>query len=448
MFRKTAAIFLTLALALSVSACGNNGGTSSPSGSSAGSSSAEASSAEGAGTGDMAKLVASAFTGEPNDYQKYMMDTFNELYPGVGAEYVTADTNTREQVMKSAISAGDPPAVGFYWGTRVNSFYDNNMCLDLTGLIDENLLSKVNDSMMQPCIGENGEIYAIPLTTVYHTTFYNKEMLDQYGFDVPETWEDMTEIFARLKEDDIFGFATNSASMQDCLYGITYAELEAKVGEGTAYGVANGDVSVAPGSPAGEVIRECIELVKGWYEAGYWYPGDGGINCTADDANAAFSQGRCMFIFNFSGAYATHEASCDFDIGVFMKPTSEKGMTSYENIEPDVFFIPPNASQEQINSAVAYLEIGLSQEGQQAIVDSNNIPSVTSYTYENVSPILEQIMSKLDTGNLIAGINPTRTSSEMQTFIKQQIFAAPCTGTMSIDDTLNEMERIRLEANK
>ena len=40
---------------------------------------------------------------------------------------------------------------------------------------------------------------------------YNKEMLDQYGFDVPETWEDMTEIFARLKEDDIFGFATNSA---------------------------------------------------------------------------------------------------------------------------------------------------------------------------------------------------------------------------------------------
>ena len=57
-------------------------------------------------------------------------------------------------------------------------------------------------------------------------------------------------------------------------------------------------------------------------------------------------------------------------------------------------------------------------------------------------------MSKLDAGNLIAGINPTRTSSEMQTFIKQQIFAAPCSGTMSIDDTLNEMERIRLEANK
>ena len=49
-------------------------------------------------------------------------------------------------------------------------------------------------------------------------------------------------------------------------------------------------------------------------------------------------------------------------------------------------------------------------------------------------------------GNTIAGINPTRTSSEMQTFIKTQIFAAPLSGIMTIDQTLNEMERIRLAA--
>ena len=58
-------------------------------------------------------------------------------------------------------------------------------------------------------------------------------------------------------------------------------------------------VSVLPGTEAGEVIRGCIEQVQAWYEAGYWYPGDGGINVTQDDANAAFSQGRaaCTFIY-------------------------------------------------------------------------------------------------------------------------------------------------------
>lgn len=391
---------------------------------------------------ELKSLSVGGFTGTPNAYQQYMIDTFQEEYPDIPVEAVQSDTNTREQVLKTAISAGAPPAVGFYWGTRVNSFYDIGMCLDLRDYLDEELINSINPAMLEPCLGENGEVYAVPASTVYHTCFYNKDMLNEYGFEVPQTWADMTAIFEKLKADDIFGFATNSASMQDCLYGITYAELEAKVGEGTAYGVANGDISVAPGTEAGEVIRGCIEQVKEWYDAGYWYPGDGGINCTPDDANAAFAQGRCFMIFNFSGAYATHAAAADFEIGTFMKPASEAGMTTYENIEPDVFFIPSNCTEEQIKYAVEFLKIGLSKEGQQAVVDSNNIPAVTTYEYENMSDILAEIMANLDTGSLIAGLNPTRTSSEMQTFIKQQIFAAPLSGAMTIDETLTEMDAI------
>lgn len=392
--------------------------------------------------GELKSLSVGGFTGTPNAYQQYMIDTFQAEYPDIPVEAVQSDTNTREQVLKTAISAGAPPAVGFYWGTRVNSFYDIGMCLDLRDYLDEELINSINPAMLEPCLGENGEVYALPASTVYHTCFYNKDMLNEYGFEVPQTWADMTAIFEKLKADDIFGFATNSASMQDCLYGMTYAELEAKVGEGTAYGVANGDISVAPGTEAGEVIRGCIEQVKEWYDAGYWYPGDGGINCTPDDANAAFAQGRCFMIFNFSGAYATHAAAADFEIGTFMKPVSEAGMTTYENIEPDVFFIPSNCTEEQIKYAVEFLKIGLSKEGQQAVVDSNNIPAVTTYDYENMSDILAEIMANLDTGSLIAGLNPTRTSSEMQTFIKQQIFAAPLSGAMTIDETLTEMDAI------
>ncbi|MBU9735735.1 ABC transporter substrate-binding protein [Diplocloster agilis] len=447
--KKVVSIIVTLTMILSLAACsGKTQSTETGVGSSAaaGADTAEVKAEDG--KKEMGKLVFSGFTGEPTSFQQYAIDKFKEAYPDVEVEYIVTDTGTREQVMKTAISAGDPPAIGAYWGTRINSFYDNGMCLDLKDLIDPEILGKVNSSLMEPCMGENGEVYAIPTDTTYHTVFYNKDMMDQYGFQVPETWDDMTAIFERLKQDDIFGFATNSASMQDCMYGMTYAELEAKVGKGTAWGVANGDVSVAPGSEAGEVIRTCIEQVKKWYEAGYWYPGDGGINCTADDANAAFAQGRCMFIFNYSGALGIHAESCDFEIGAFMKPVSEKGMTSYENVEPNVYFVPSNCTEAQINSAVAFLEIALSEEAQQAVIDGNNIPSVLSYTYQNIPPLLQDIMANLETGNLIAGVNPTRTSSEMQTFVKQQIFAAPCGGTMTIDETLNEMERIRLAAKQ
>lgn len=374
----------------------------------------------------------------------YAIEKFLEKYPDVTVETPLTETAQREQVLKTAIAAGDPATVCQYWGTRVNSFYDNGMCLDLSDYIDPALVEMIDPAMLEPCLGENGEIWAIPSDTVYHVVYYNKEMMDEYGYEEPTTWEEFTAIFADLKEKDIFGYSTNSASMQDCLYGITYGELDAKVGEGTAYGVANGDVSVAPGSEAGEVIRECIEQVQSWYDAGYWYPGDSGISCTADDANAAFAQGRCMFIFNYSGSIATLQNSCEFEIGMFMKPTSSADIVSKENIEPSVWFIPANCTEEQINTGVAFIETLLSQECQQKIVDENNIPSIVTYEFENISPILTELFSNF--GQLQAGLNPTRTSSEMQTFVKQMVFAGPCGGTMTIDETLEEMERIRLAA--
>ena len=397
-------------------------------------------------TAAITKLTVSGVVGNPEAPLVKQKALYESAYPGRTVEWITTDTNTREQVLKTAIAAGDPPAIGYYWGTRVNSFYNIGMNLDLRPYLDKALLDKINKSMLEPCIGKNGEVFAIPFSTVYHTTFYNKDMMNKYGFKIPETWDDMTAIFKRLKQDDIYGFATNSASMQDCLYGITYAELEAKVGPGTSRGVANGDVSVAPGSPAGEVIRTCIEQVKAWYDAGYWYPGKSAINTTADDANAAFAKEQCIFIFNFSGALPVHQKSCKFEVGAFMKPVSKAGMKSYENIEPSVYFIPSNASKAQIAAAVDFFKIALSQEAQQDIVSNNNIPSVTSYNYSNISETLKGIMGKLADGNTIAGINPTRTSSEMQTFIKTQIFAAPLGGTKTIDQTLDEMERLRLAA--
>lgn len=396
---------------------------------------------------EMAKLTISGVVGTPTSDMIAHTDMFKELYPDVEVEFITCDANTREGVLKTPISAGDPPTIGFYWATRLNAFSDIGMCMDLNDVFEPEFFEKISPAMQDTVTGENGENWGVAFTAVYHTTFYNKDLFDEYGFEIPETWDDFTEIFARLKEDGIFGFATNSAAMQDCLYTMAFAELETKVGPGTAKAVADGTVSVAPGTPAGEAIRGVIEQVQEWYDAGYWYPGEGGINCTADDANAAFAQGRCMFIFNFSGAFATHEASCDFEVGTFLKPTSEAGMDKYEHIEPSVYFIPSNVTEAQLNTAKAFLEIVMSQEGQQAVIDSNNLPVVSSYEYEDISPALQQMIDTLDVPtNHFDAYNPTRTSSECQTFIKTQIFAGPLSGTMTIDDVLNEYERIRLAA--
>lgn len=439
--KKALSIILVLVMALSILACSKAPTADVPNGEQPGTDVSEP-----AANKEMAKLTISGVVGQPTADMIAHTDKFKELYPDVEVEFITCDATTREGILKTPISAGDPPTVGFYWATRLNAFSDIGMCMDLNSLYDADFFAKISPAMQDTVKGANGENWGMTFTAVYHTTFYNKPLFEQYGFEVPQTWDDFTNIFARLKEDGIFGFATNSAAMQDCLYTMAFAELE-KVGPGTAKAVADGTVSVLPGTPAGEAIRGVIEQVKEWYDAGYWYPGDGGINCTADDANAAFAQGRCMFIFNFSGAFATHEASCDFEVGTFLKPTSAAGMDKYEHIEPSVYFIPANASQAQINTAKAFFDIVISQEGQQAVIASNNLPVVDSYQYENISPVLQQMIDTLGVAtNHFGPFNPTRTSSECQTFIKTQIFAAPCAGTMTIDEVLTEYERVRLAA--
>jgi len=393
----------------------------------------------------MAPLVISGFVGEPNQYQQAWIVMFEEMYPELGpVETVITDTVNRPIILRTAISAGDPPALGFFWGTRLNTFSDAGMVLDLRDHFTEEEIALINPTLLAPCIGSNGEVFALPTTTVYFTQFYNVDMLNEFGFDVPETWEDLTAIYSALAEEGIFGFSNNTQSLQDALFGMAYAELEAEVGPGTSHALASGEVSVLPGTPAGEVLRGVIQQYIDWYEAGYMYPGEGAISTSMDEANAAFARGDAFSISTFSGAFHALNEASDFEIGHFLKPVSTPGRASFENIEPSVYFIPSNATEEQINTAVAFLRLLLTPEMQQEIVNANQPPSIPSYEFENMSPLLEDIVAYLAEDNLIAGLNPVRGNTEMFNFIKEVIFTGPMSGIMTIDEVLYEFERIRL----
>ena len=451
MAKKIISLLIALTFVVALAACGGGaptGGTAPPPPPTGGDTAPPPASGD-ADTSDrpMSPLVISGFVGDPNHYQRTWNAEFESRFPELGeVQTVITDANNRPMILRTAIAAGDPPAIGFFWGTRLNSFFNIGMCLDLRPYFDPADIALLNESLLQPAIGPNNELFAIPTTTVYFTTFYNRDLFEYYGFEHPETWDDLTAIFSRVREDGLFGFSLNTVSLQDGIFGLAYAELEERVGPGTSYALASGEVSVLPGTPAGEIIREVTEQLHAWFDAGYWYPGEGAISVSAEESNAAFARGSALMTFTFSGAFAALDGASDFNLGVFMKPTSAPGMTSVENIEPSVYFIPSNASEGQINSAIEWMNIALTQEGQQAIVDSNNIPSIPSFQFENMSPILAEIMGVLDTDQLVAGLNPVRASAEMFNFIKQVVFTGPISGVMTIDEMLHEFERIRLEA--
>lgn len=116
---------------------------------------------------EMAKLTISGVVGTPTSDMIAHTDMFKELYPDVEVEFITCDANTREGVLKTPISAGDPPTIGFYWATRLNAFSDIGMCMDLNDVFEPEFFEKISPAMQDTVTGENGENWGVAFTAVY-----------------------------------------------------------------------------------------------------------------------------------------------------------------------------------------------------------------------------------------------------------------------------------------
>ena len=62
------------------------------------------------------KLTFSGATGNAPAFVVLAADTIVAEHPEITVEYIPCDTNTREQILKTAISAGDPPTIGLLLG--------------------------------------------------------------------------------------------------------------------------------------------------------------------------------------------------------------------------------------------------------------------------------------------------------------------------------------------
>lgn len=101
-----------------------------------------------------------------------------------------------------------------YWYTSVGALAANGALTDITELIqssdslqEDNYLSEV----YEPYTAYEGSHYGVPFDGDYHMLFYNTEILEEAGVEVPTTWEEFEEATAtiteKLSDDGIYGTA-------------------------------------------------------------------------------------------------------------------------------------------------------------------------------------------------------------------------------------------------
>lgn len=118
---------------------------------------------------------------------------------------INVDLKMTTTSLAEAILAGREPDVSLSVEQTVPiDLALRNQIVDLTPWLEdmsEKYLTQFSESAWTP-FEYDGGIYAIPLTQEYYMMFYRKDILNDLGVDIPETWEELYSVMRQLQKSN------------------------------------------------------------------------------------------------------------------------------------------------------------------------------------------------------------------------------------------------------
>ena len=300
--KKVLALVMSLAMVLSLAACGEKAPASSASSASAGSSAPSAAQTE---------IVWWAFPtfGVDSGYEQELADAFMASNPDVKITVETIDFQSGPDALTSAITAGTAPDVLFDAPGRIIEYGNAGNLVSLDDMIDSLKSDLASESLLETCVGADGSYYMYPISSSPFYMGLNKEMLEaadalQYvNMEGDRTWT--TENFVKMCE------ALRDAGV--CMTpGIVYCGAQGG-DQGTRALVNNlysGSIVGSDGKwSVGENGVKALELLKSMYDNKSI---DAGFSMAAADELQQFQQETCAMTFCWGTSNAKSYATEDY----------------------------------------------------------------------------------------------------------------------------------------
>lgn len=196
----------------------------------------------------------------------------------------------------------------------------------------------------------------IPWSAYQLCLYYNKDYLDQVGVDVPESWDDLVDACAKLKDAGIQPF--NYSDKDNYHFEHLMSALALK-----AYGTSIAD-DLASDKEAynGEKMVAIYQKMKDMIDAGYW--GDGILSTDFNTERNMFEAGKAAFTVDGTwncGNFQNDSDTTLFDaqkIGVTRIPYIDEANKTVEmGGGSDTYYITTlNKSDEEIAATVKFIK--------------------------------------------------------------------------------------------
>ncbi|AJP01437.1 sugar-binding protein [Streptomyces cyaneogriseus subsp. noncyanogenus] len=215
--RFPAAVALGAVLALTATACGDDG---SGAGGDQG--------AEGSGTGKIVFWDNNG--GVRTDIWKEVIADFEKANPDIDVEYVGIASTEYQSKVDTAIQGGGLPDVGGVGAAMLAGFAAQDALEPLDYRVTGSSLNgKLNEDMlesMKAAGGGDGKLYSVPTSANNGVLYYRTDLFEKAGLDAPTTWDAFFEAAQKLtdKGRNQFGYtirggAGSIAQALDAMYG-------------------------------------------------------------------------------------------------------------------------------------------------------------------------------------------------------------------------------------
>lgn len=218
MKKKWLSIMLSAILVLSLAACGSSGEEqpAQPEGSAP--ESAETETPVPAEENGDAQDAAASYAGEKlviwtnltADAQYEVLNKqFTELADELGVEVSVEKVafNEMYEKLSTAATSGDVPDIMHtnFGGTAY--LYAAGSIMPMDDVINEIGAEDFSPAYRKVLTGSDGKIYGLPDWAMHTSVWYRKDIFEEKGIEVPETWDDFLAAAQEINTDEVSGFA-------------------------------------------------------------------------------------------------------------------------------------------------------------------------------------------------------------------------------------------------
>ena len=325
---------------------------------------------------------------EAATYFDQVEEQFNATHDDI--HLTISSPNDASTIMRTRFVREDyPDIIGIGGDINYSYYVDADILADVSdypGLADvkQSYLDILENLEITPKDG----VFGVPYVANAAGILYNKDMFEEHGWQIPESWDELINLCEEIKSEGILPFYFGFRDTWTCLAPWNSLAVDLAPAD-TCKKVNAGETTFTDNYR--EVAEKCLELVS--------YGPEDPVAYGYNDACTAFANGEsAMYPI---GSYAVPQilsVNPDMNIDSFVTPGNDDADKNTLNSGVDLMFAV-TAACEHKEEAYEVLDFLMEDENIQAYIDDQNAVPCKEGDFD-LAPMLDGMKPYIESGNM------------------------------------------------